>query len=342
MGLIYFVTTKDWNTHINRQLSNWTIYGPVKKEDSLVYTELNSETIDNAELDTFRPTQPLKSFLFLYQEQVSSIRKFPSMLNTAVLGVKACDINSLQLLDKIFIEGDFIEPFYKRRRQDLLLISTDCQAPCESCFCTLLGNSPYPTETFDINLSSISSGFVVEIGSDRGDAFIKDNKELFRKLTEADKRLLIKREARRKAATEKVNQQNKEWKIKSPFLELLRKNFPSKVWEEMSKTCVTCGACTQVCPTCYCFLLEDAKVNRKHAKLRTWDSCQYTGFARVAGGANPRKKVQERLRHRYLHKFDYIRENYGFDGCTGCGRCIEVCLGKIDMRKVLDELKREG
>jgi len=339
MGLIYFATTSDWNKHLTRQLSDWTIYGPFSEDSSLIYEKLNSDNVDACEFNTFRPIQPLKTFLFLFQEQVANIRKFPSMLNTAVLGVKACDINSLQLLDKTFIEGEFVEPFYKRRRQDLLLIGTDCQSPCENCFCTCLGNTPYATEGFDINLSSINTGIIVEVGSERGEAFIKPNKELFRKLTEADKQLLIKREARRKASIDKVNQQNKDFKIKPPFLELLRKTSESDVWKENSKTCVTCAGCTQVCPTCYCFLLGEATINRKFSKLRMWDSCQYTGFARVAGGANPRKRIEERLRHRYFHKLDYLRETYGFDGCTGCGRCIEVCLGKIDMRKVLHDLK---
>ena len=343
MGSVYFATKSDWNKHLSQLIEQWNIYAPVREDENLSYRKIDDEALlDSLELDTARAVQPLKSFLFLYQEQVTNISKFPSVLHTVIMGVKGCDINSLQLLDKIFIEGDFVEPFYKRRRQDLILISCDCQVPLETCFCTLMGNNPHPTEGFDINLSFTNSGVILDVASEKGEEFINPSRKLFRKLTEGDKQLLVKREARRKVAKEKLTQYNSEFKIKTPFLEMLRKKLHSPVWEKQSETCVTCGACTQICPTCYCFILEDTKVGRKFTKLRTWDSCQYTGFARVAGGANPRMKVEERLRHRYLHKLDYLRETYGFDACTGCGRCVEVCLGKIDMRKVLSELKSEG
>lgn len=338
MGQLYYISDFEWQEFLKSLLPEWNIRAPIRNNKNLSFQHLSSNNLANIELNSYRPIQPVKTFLFFFYEQITNITKFPNLRGCAVLGVKACDLNSLQLYDKMFLEGEFTEPFYKRRRQDLLLISSDCQEPIGSCFCTVLGAKPYPEEYFDINLSAINDGLIIEVNSDAGEEFIKSKKELFKKLL--DRSVLMKREARRRAATEKVQQINEQFGISAPFLELVRSKFTSDVWNKMSKTCVTCGACTQICPACYCFLIEDKKTKKDtFIKSRYWDSCQYTGFARVAGGANPRKRAHERLRHRYMHKFDYIRENFGFDGCTGCGRCVEACLGKIDMRKVLSELK---
>jgi sulfhydrogenase subunit beta (sulfur reductase) len=107
------------------------------------------------------------------------------------------------------------------------------------------------------------------------------------------------------------------------------------LWEKHCATCVTCGACTHACPTCHCFILVDIPIGEKYPKMKYWDSCQYTGYARVAGGANPKKERFQRFQNRYYCKLDFKPENFQVLACTGCGRCIAACQGKIDIRKVL-------
>jgi len=75
-------------------------------------------------------------------------------------------------------------------------------------------------------------------------------------------------------------------------------------------------------------------------RLRMWDSCLLMSFARVAGGANPRKLLAQRMRNRFDKKFNFFQDTIGRFGCTGCGRCIEACPGKIDIREVLSKLER--
>jgi len=340
MGQLYYIAVSEWNEFLRDSLTDWTVYSPVRNGKNLSFERITANNVNKIELNTYRATQPTKSFLFFFYEQITNIAKFPNVRGSVVLGLKGCDLNSLELYDKMFLEGEFAEPFYKRRRQDLLLIGCDCQEPVETCFCTELGKKPYPEDFFDINISAISNGFIVDVASERGEEFIKLKKEYFKKVV--DRSILMKREAKRRATQELVENINKHFDIRAPFLDLLRKELKSGVWGEQAETCVTCGGCTQICPTCYCFLIEDLKNKKDNSvsKFRYWDGCQFTGFVRVAGGANARKKRFERLRHRYLHKFDHIHENFGFDGCTGCGRCIEVCPGKIDMRKVFSELKK--
>src|SRR3989338_3463644 len=166
MGQLYYIPTSEWQRFLKEVLPSWNIYAPIRSGNNLSFHHLNSDNIANVELNTYRAAQPLKSFLFSFYEQITNITKFPNLRGHAVMGLKACDLNSLQLYDKMFLEGEFAEPFYKRRRQDLLLVSCDCQAPVEQCFCTVLGNKPYPEEYFDINLSLITNGIIVDVSSD--------------------------------------------------------------------------------------------------------------------------------------------------------------------------------
>ncbi|KPJ71536.1 MAG: hypothetical protein AMS14_09065 [Planctomycetes bacterium DG_20] len=99
-----------------------------------------------------------------------------------------------------------------------------------------------------------------------------------------------------------------------------------------------CGSCNFICPTCHCFLLSDLERAGRFRRFKNWDACQYEAFARVAGGANPRPKRWERLRNRFDKKFDFFVTHVGEPACTGCGRCVEACPGRIDLREILKEL----
>ncbi len=137
---------------------------------------------------------------------------------------------------------------------------------------------------------------------------------------------------------------NKDFKFAASVQAMVEGKDESPVWAEMSETCVGCGACTNICPSCHCFFLAELAPhteNRNPAgfeKARYWDSCQSAGFARVAAGANPRGKLAERFRNRFYCKLEYKPKNFNLLACTGCGRCIEACQGKIDVREVLSKL----
>ena len=253
------------------------------------------------------------------------------------MGAKACDLKGFKIQDFVFQNHDYPDPFYIKLRQDNLIISADCTFALDTCFCLSLGVKPYPQGDYDINLSPVKEGFVVESGSQKGKALIQENAALFQSPTEAH---VFQRDERRKSVEGEVALNIKESAIpdQDSLEGAVAKGYDSDVWETEAKTCVECGACNAICPTCHCFLLYDQKNQARMERLKVWDSCLVKDFARVAGGANPRPRLWMRLRNRFEKKFDFFPKVAQIYACTGCGRCITACPAKIDIRKVLKKL----
>ena len=70
-------------------------------------------------------------------------------------------------------------------------------------------------------------------------------------------------------------------------------------------------------------------------RVRGWDSCMYPMFTQHASGHNPRPNQAARWRQRTMHKFEYLPRNVGLYGCVGCGRCVQSCPVRLDIRHVL-------
>ena len=288
-----------------------------------------------------RAFQPLKPFFFSALEEVAEYPSTESPIKESkpftIIGATGCDLRAIEALDRVFLEGDFKDPFYEERRSKGLIIGIDCTEPLETCFCTLVGIKPYAEKNFDLGLAKIEGGYVVEVGSEKGKAVVEENKGLFKPATDNH---ISQRDGIRKKTTDTVEKQSKEFKPADTWQAVMAKAYEDNAWAKNVETCVECGACLFICPTCQCFLLYDQKTKDRYKRLKMWDTCAYKSFARVAGGANPRDQLVERFKHRYYHKFDYFFKNYGFEACTGCGRCIVACPGEIDMRKVLKEICR--
>ncbi len=336
MNMKFYISRVDWEKFLEQILKTYRIYAPQEVFSDLAYRVLTPENVGKTLYGTYRAVQPLKTFFSLPQERVTEVISQPE--KTIVMGVKNCDLKALSVMDKVFLEGEFVDPFYKERRDKTLIVSSDCYQPKDTCFCALLDNNPFPEGGFDLNLSPVDIGFLLEVGSPKGESFIAPIREDLKDVTSD---LMERREKKRKEARESVLDMNREFKTSRPFPTIVKEEYTSPVWEETAKTCVECGACTNICPSCYCFLLVETKDGGKFPKVKFWDSCQHTGFARVAAGINPRAKLYERLRNRYLCKYEYRPENFGLVACTGCGRCVETCQGKIDKREVIKKLDEE-
>jgi heterodisulfide reductase subunit C len=218
-----------------------------------------------------------------------------------------------------------------------VIISADCTDPYETCCCTLLGNKPHVESGYDLNISKVEGGFIVEPGSEFGKKLLQEHSSLFRTATAE---MISARAATRDATTRKVEAINREMGLTRRRQEIIRSAPGDPAWYPHVRTCVECAACLFSCPTCHCFLLYDQKGRQAFERAKAWDVCIYAGYSRMAGGGSPRPFVVERFRHRFRHKYDQIVERYGMEGCSGCGRCIEGCPGLIDFRKVFRALDR--
>jgi sulfhydrogenase subunit beta (sulfur reductase) len=325
------------------------VYVPRHSAKGLCYSVAGEHPGEEMLWGGIRPIGPLKSFFFEPRTKVAVFPSRPSEvgrsegardLERAIVGVKRCDLHALGLLDKVFLEGDFVDPFYQAAREGTLIVTSDCSDPASTCSCTLMGLDPFCEEGFDLNVAEVREGLLIEAGSRKGKEVLEDS---FDGAREAKASYLAEREERRDGVRRAVTGLSGDFLPEEPYESLIREMIDSPVWKKCAEKCVGCAACTQICPTCHCFFLYDqpdevSKVKGRYERIRAWDSCQYPAFARVAGGANPRKSAEERFRHRYIHKFVDLKEAQGVYGCTGCGRCVEVCMGKIDMREVLWEL----
>ncbi|MFN4227088.1 MAG: 4Fe-4S dicluster domain-containing protein [Candidatus Ratteibacteria bacterium] len=330
-----YIKFKEWQGFIKGKLEKNKIYAPIENNNFLFYEILNEENLEKVVYDRARTVEPLKLFLYPIKEFV--VPEIEEMEKIVIMGATSCDLQGLEILDFVFLKGDYKDSNYIKRRENLLIISVDCKEPYNSCFCSLVGVKPYPEKNFDLNLSKIENGFIVEIGSEKGREFI-GNDTRFYQVNETQIKNL---EEDRKKVLEKLEEVNRSFNIKN--FENLEGMYEREYWEKINdvRNCVSCGSCTFNCPTCVCFLLEDTSDNGNFKKVKVWDSCLFPGYAKMASGETPRPTLYDRYANRLLCKYWYMKKNFGIIGCTGCGRCISGCIGKIDKRKVLTEILKE-
>jgi len=297
-------------------------------------------------LRSARPAQSPKGLFLPARESLGRYGKETPAATTAIqtqkvviLGVRACELRARNYLHKVLAEGEFDDQAFRQRSDDTTIISCDCVDCAESCFCTLVGGRPYCTEGFDVNLSPVAGGFVLQIGSDKGEQLLKGAN-----LDGASPAQLAERDENRKKMTERLERQNQQFTFRSD--DKTQPELPEgddEAWQRFAADCVECAACTNICPTCYCFYLYDQLLGVElFERVRTWDSCLLSSYHRMAGGVHmklsPRPRLSARLANRVLHKFTYSPQQLELLGCVGCGRCVEACLGAIDIRQVVEDL----
>lgn len=318
------------------------LYVPKKTGEHFVFSHYDPDAPGPVELNSIRACTPVKEFLLPLRELAATYpepSKPEQIRPFAVFGLKECDLNSIAILDMVFAEEDFKDPLYLARREKMFIIASDCTEPGETCFCCLFEGKGYAEQGFDLNISKIEDGFIVEAGSPKGRSFIEAHKQLF---ADVPKALLEERSEKRKQVQEALEQINAHWKFDETPKEVVEASEDSPVYDEQATRCIECQACTRVCPTCHCFYLYDTKKADYFAKMKIWDSCMRFTYAAVAGGANPNKVLGDRLKHRLMHKFVHFVDRYGTSMCVGCGRCVDAEAGGIDLREVLRTLATES
>jgi len=358
----YFLRSDDVFKFYGHIAKEFQLYVPIKIQSPLkvkcdyafdlptedyLLKEFSQSKQEEIVFNAYRSIEPAaRAFFTHFKEEISGYfgDKAASSVETekpvAIAGIKNCDLFSLKIQDFVFLGGDDTDSLYESRRKNALVICGDCPAFKETCFCKAFDINPYATEGFDFNLSPLSDGYLVDVGGQRAKGIVEAIKDLF---TTATTGQLSGRQAKRDSVVKKMEEHLAQHKIpkKETLQEIVLSGYNSQVWHEQMLTCVECGGCIFMCDTCHCFLLTDEKLQESALRLRVWDGCLLKNFSKVAGGANPLKMRHMRLRNRFMKKFDFFIDNLGLQACCGCGRCIDVCPGRIDIRRILRRLYEE-
>ncbi len=253
---------------------------------------------------------------------------------TVLFGVHAYDIYGLNILDRVFAQGPYKDPYYIARRQSTAVIGADFR-PDELHF-ALSMNADFVDSGFDLFLSDLGDDYLVLVGTSRGDDIVLLSGCLMEEPSVADIA-----EYKRRSNLRRAGYRNR---VKLEDLpEILEMEYHSRVWNEMGDRCLSCGSCSTVCPTCYCFDVSDEVElgSRAGQRVRSWDSCLFKTHALVAGGENFRAARSSRIKFRFYHKQRGFVAEYGRPSCVGCGRCIEVCPAEINIATVIDSIRGE-
>ena len=240
-----------------------------------------------------------------------------------LFGVRSCDMKSLDCFDQVFLTKGYVDEFYQQKRDNVVTIALSCTQPMQSCFCSAMGLDPQKAVGADVQAFDLGDKIGLEAVSDKGKNVIE----------------LIKGQL---SEEEVVVPQFGEFYLKVDAYgvsEKLNGMFEAPLWEDVSKKCLNCGACTYVCPTCHCFDISQEVRGENVTKYRCWDSCMFGEYTQMAGGHNPRPTKKERVRNRFMHKLNYFPDRYNMLLCTGCGRCINVCPVNLDITSVIKQIK---
>ncbi len=335
MDKTYHISAVEWQAAIIRFSSHYPVYAPTSFNGLQDYEPIDGENAGDIIYNHPKPSTPVKTFLLPVKENVTAELKDHGPV--LIMGVPSCDLAALDFLDEMYLDPEYTDTYYSNRRKNSILAGYDCHSLVENCHCKAYGIDPWPGKNADLTISMLDKDIFIRFHSRKG-MFLKRELEKQTTFDEASDNDIIRIEELRSGISETLLQKNK----KLPGFELsgrLIKDSKEKIWELYSADCVSCGACAAICPTCTCFLLIDRP---DFEKIRQLDACQYPGFERVAAGENPLAELPARFKNRYQCKYVWKPLKFKSLTCTGCGRCIDTCIGKINKNELLAELAIEN
>ena len=344
----------------------YRVVGPTVRDHAVVYDDLTSVTnlpvgwTDEQESALYRLKRRDDGALFGYAVGPDSWKKFlhPPVVRLwrgktggngfqimeedeevpkfAFIGVRPCEIQAIAIQDKVFLNGEYRDPFYEARRQALFVVAVNCGHAGGTCFCVSMNSGPKATFGFDLALTEVLEAgrhyFLVEVGTELGADILG---EVPHKAASEEERATAERIVARTA--DQMGRRMYTMGLK----DLLYRSYESPHWDEVAKLCLTCGNCTMVCPTCFCTTVEDlTDLTGEHAeRWRKWDSCFTMDFSYIPGGS-VRASAMARYRQWMTHKLATWIDQFGTSGCVGCGRCITWCPVAIDITEEVNAIRR--
>lgn len=343
----------------------YTIIGPTVSDRAVIYEEVDSVDDlpigwrDTQEGGTYRLEKTEDSRVFGYTLSPQSWKRFlnpPEMLlwrarrtddsfeiempsddnpRYAFLGVRACELNAIQIQDRVFMGGDFIDPTYQTRREQAFIVAVNCSHAGNTCFCASMDTGPKAITGFDLAMTEVQENghhyFVVETGSQEGREMLADLPYRAAQPTEiyAAERIIAHT---RSTMGRQLNTEG--------LKDLLYRNTEHVCWDQVAQRCLSCANCTMVCPTCFCMTIEDVTdlTGETAKRVRRWDSCFTTDFSYIHGGS-VRDSSKSRYRQWMMHKLATWVDQFGMMGCVGCGRCITWCPVGIDITQEAQNIR---
>ncbi len=314
------------------------LYLPVDTEAGAKYEKWESgKALSNA-LNTVRSA---KDFFFPQTENLMDFKmegKSIEVIDTrsecedfVIFGVRACDVKSFEVLDRVFL-AEPVDSYYKNRRDHAVIMSMACTKPHETCFCGTFGIDAANPEG-DVVCYKTDDALYMDAKTEKGTKLL----EALSSITEESDDTAVNDQ--KKVIAERLS--------KLPLADLSAEAFgngktsvffDAPEWKELSESCLGCGTCTFVCPTCQCYDIKDFNTGHGVKRFRCWDSCMYSEFTKMSAG-QPRLTQLERFRQRFMHKLVYYpTNNDGLFSCVGCGRCMAKCPIQMNIVKVMKKL----
>jgi len=322
------------------------LYLPVRTAEQVNFGVWSEDA--EVDLDTLKSVKSPKDAFFPQSENLytcikegKKIQIEPEALKEqkfVVFGMKACDVQGVQVLDKVFL-ADPLDTFYAARRDHGTIVAMACHEPEESCFCKVFGiDCAEPAA--DVATWMVEGNLYWKSLTEKGEALTKDVENLLESAGDADEKKVEAEKAAIRSIVEKLPYSN--LSLEGWNGDALSEKFDSPLWEELYKPCLACGTCTFVCPTWQCYDIKDYNTGHGVKRYRCWDSCMYSDFTMMAHGNNRTSQMQ-RYRQRFMHKLVYFpANNDGMYSCVGCGLCVEKCPASLNIVKVIKAFQKQG
>jgi len=331
------VSKKDIAELLGQWSQQFAVFAPSKENGITAMAKWEGK--DTGFLDWYRNTvvSPKASFLppmeemFRFQKDKEGyhIELPPNEHKQLIFGVRPCDAKALAIIDANF-KDLYQDPYYLSKRNNAVLVGLGCTNPYDSCFCTSLGISPAESTTVDMMLTDIGDQFLVEEITDKGKELIAKTSGLKEATKDDEAKAKKAKETSYNKVTRKINAEG--------IVDKLLANFDDQdYWEKIAAKCISCGICTLLCPTCYCFDINDELVRQEGTRFRSLDSCSFPVYTKMPM-ENPRAEKWKRVRNKVCHKFGFFPMNHNVIACTGCGRCIRLCPVNWDITQVLESV----
>lgn len=253
-------------------------------------------------------------------------REYPPI---AVVGIRPCDAEAFLLVKKNFDNPEYKDPWWVSAYESATFIGLACNEPSSTCFCSSVGGAPFCEKGLDAIIVDLGDKFYIKSITEKGETFLSVLGDECSAPEENDAQSISK------LASDALEKCNSEVKVNNLAEKKQLDLFYAPFWENQTFSCLNCGTCTSLCPTCWCFDIQDEIYGSEGERIRNWDSCMFPLFTLHGTGHNPREEKYSRPRQRFMHKLKYYVDKYknGVQ-CTGCGRCVRSCPVNIDIRNI--------